>query len=433
MTTPLTVTNVIDGKAVNGSSGEIRQIFNPSTGEVLTQLNESTVEDGDRAVAAARAAFPAWAARTPGARSELLHRLVEVIEENIDDLARLETLDAGKPTTVARGEELPGIAAALRHFAGAARTLAGQAAGEFVENNTSYVRREPLGVVLGITPWNFPLWQAVWKLGPALAAGNTVVIKPAELTPLATTRFVELAQEVLPAGVLNVVHGTGGVIGDALVRHPEVNLVSFTGSTAAGRTIAAAAGGAPKRLILELGGNAPVIIYDDIDLQAALPILTNGVLFNAGQECMSSTRLLVSEKVHDQFVTALANSLQAAKVGDASDPETVLGPLISQRQLDRVVKLVDGRLLLRTHADHRREPGRRTGAGGDLWAGGHRADLHRRSRRDRQSQRRRSRAGGLGVDARHRPCATHGQRRAGRRGVGEQPHGCRPRGSTRRI
>ena len=198
MTTPLTVTNVIDGKAVNGSSGEIRQIFNPSTGEVLTQLNESTVEDGDRAVAAARAAFPAWAARTPGARSELLHRLVEVIEENIDDLARLETLDAGKPTTVARGDELPGIAAALRHFAGAARTLAGQAAGEFVENNTSYVRREPLGVVLGITPWNFPLWQAVWKLGPALAAGNTVVIKPAELTPLATTRFVELAQEADP-------------------------------------------------------------------------------------------------------------------------------------------------------------------------------------------------------------------------------------------
>src|SRR6478735_6636860 len=259
-------------------------------------------------MAAARAAFPAWAARTPGARSELLHRLVEVIEDNIDELARLETLDAGKPTTVARGDELPGIAAALRHFAGAARALAGQAAGEFVENNTSYVRREPLGVVLGITPWNFPLWQAAWKLGPALAAGNTVVIKPAELTPLATTRFVELAQEVLPAGVLNVVHGTGGVIGDALVRHPEVNLVSFTGSTAAGRTIAAAAGGAPKRLILELGGNAPVIIYDDIDLQAALPILTNGVLFNAGQECMSSTRLLVSVKTFTDEADAIAKA-----------------------------------------------------------------------------------------------------------------------------
>jgi len=343
MTTQLSVTNIIDGKAVNGSSGETRSILNPSTGEVLVELHESTVEDSDRAVVAARAAFPAWAALTPGARSGLLHQLVSVIEENIGELALLETLDAGKPTTVARGDELPGIAAALRHFAGAARALNAQPAGEFVENNTSYVRREPVGVVLGITPWNFPLWQAVWKLGPALAAGNTVVIKPAELTPLATTRFVELAQEVLPPGVLNVVHGAGGVIGDALVRHPDVNLVSFTGSTTAGRKIAAAAGGSPKRLVLELGGNAPVIIYDDIDLQAALPILTNGVLFNAGQECMSSTRLLVSESIHDQFVRAFAGSLKAAKVGDASDPETVLGPLISQHQRDRVVKLVEGR------------------------------------------------------------------------------------------
>ena len=191
MTTQLSVTNIIDGKAVNGSSGETRSILNPSTGEVLVELHESTVEDSDRAVVAARAAFPAWAALTPGARSGLLHQLVSVIEENIGELALLETLDAGKPTTVARGDELPGIAAALRHFAGAARALNAQAAGEFVENNTSYVRREPVGVVLGITPWNFPLWQAVWKLGPALAAGNTVVIKPAELTPLATTRFVE--------------------------------------------------------------------------------------------------------------------------------------------------------------------------------------------------------------------------------------------------
>jgi betaine-aldehyde dehydrogenase len=258
-------------------------------------------------------------------------------------LARLETLDAGKPTTVARGDELPGIAAALRHFAGAARALGGQAAGEFVAGNTSYVRREPVGVVLGITPWNFPLWQAIWKLGPALAAGNTVVIKPAELTPLATTRFAELAQEVLPPGVLNVVHGTGAVIGDALVRHPDVALVSFTGSTAAGRSIAAAAGQGTKRLVLELGGNAPVIVFDDVDLKAALPILANGVLFNAGQECMSSTRLLVSEAIHDTFVSALADSLAAARIGDAGDPETVLGPLISAQQRDRVVRLVDAR------------------------------------------------------------------------------------------
>lgn len=338
-----TVTNIIDGKPVTGSSNDVVSVINPSTGEVITEFSSSTVEDGNRAVDAAVGAFPDWAARTPGQRSQLLHDLVDMINENIDELAALESMDAGKPTAVARGEELPGIAGALRHFAGAARTLGAQAAGEFVAGNTSYVRREPLGVVLGITPWNFPLWQAVWKLGPALAAGNTVVIKPAELTPLATTRFAELAQEILPPGVLNVVHGTGAVVGDALVRHPDIALVSFTGSTAAGRKIAAAAGGAPKRLVLELGGNAPVIVYDDIDLEAALPILTNGVLFNAGQECMSATRMLVSEGIHDTFVAALADSLRATRVGDAADPETVLGPLISATQRDRVSALVDGR------------------------------------------------------------------------------------------
>jgi len=343
MTSPAPVTNIIDGKSVAGSSENIRQVLNPSTGEVIAELTESTTGDGDAAVEAARAAFPEWAAKPPGARSTLLHQLVNLLEENIDELAQLESIDAGKPITVARGDELPGMVAALRHFAGAGRVLSAQAAGDFAEGNTSYVRREPLGVVLGITPWNFPLWQAIWKLGPALAAGNTVVIKPAELTPLATTRFAELAQQLLPPGVLNVVHGTGGVIGDALVRHPQVDLVSFTGSTAAGRRIAQAAGGAPKRLVLELGGNAPVIIYDDIDLDAALPILTNGVLFNAGQECMSATRMLVSEKIHDQFVEAMAASLAAATVGDAADKSTVLGPLISGTQLDRVVGLVDGR------------------------------------------------------------------------------------------
>ncbi len=343
MTSPATVTNVIDGKAVAGSSDHTRQILNPSTGEIVAELTESSTGDGDAAVEAARSAFPEWAATTPGTRSTLLHELVDLLEDNIDELARLETIDAGKPTTVARGDELPGMVAALRHFAGAGRVLSAQAAGDFTEGNTSYVRREPLGVVLGITPWNFPLWQAIWKLGPALAAGNTVVIKPAELTPLATTRFAELAQQILPPGVLNVVHGTGGTIGDALVRHPQVDLVSFTGSTAAGRHIAQAAGGAPKRLVLELGGNAPVIIYDDVDLAAALPILTNGVLFNAGQECMSATRMLVSEKIHDRFVEAMAASLAAVRVGDASDEATVLGPLISQTQLDRVVGLVGGR------------------------------------------------------------------------------------------
>lgn len=335
--------NVINGKTEQGSSGEINRVLNPSTGEVVAEATMSTLDDVDRAVAAARAAFPAWAATTPGERSQILHDMASLLAENLDEIAHLETIDAGKPTSVALGDEVPGIIAALRHFAGAGRVLSAQAAGEFVDGNTSYVRREPLGVVLGITPWNFPLWQAVWKLGPALAAGNTVVIKDAELTPIATTRFIELVQPLLPPGVLNLVHGKGSVVGDALVRHPDVNLVSFTGSTAAGRTIATAAGGAPKRVVLELGGNAPVVIYDDIDLEAALPILTNGVLFNAGQECMSATRILVSEKIHDTFVEALAASLAKTVVGDAQDAETVLGPLISESQRARVEKMVADR------------------------------------------------------------------------------------------
>jgi betaine-aldehyde dehydrogenase len=341
MSSSIQLTNIIDGKAVTGSSDKIRTVLNPSTGEVVAELTESTIDDADRAVAAARAAFPAWSAKTPGERSQILHELANLLEANLDELAHLETIDAGKPTTAATGDELPGIVAAFRHFAGAGRTLAAQAAGEFVAGNTSFVRREPLGVVLGITPWNFPLWQAVWKLAPALVAGNTVVIKPAELTPIATTRFAELAQQLLPAGVLNVVHGKGSVVGDHLVRHPEVNLVSFTGSTSAGQRIAEAAGATPKRLVLELGGNAPVVIYDDIDLEAALPILTNGILFNAGQECMSATRLLVSEKIHDRFVEALAASLAATRIGDAADSSTVLGPLISEGQRARVAELVD--------------------------------------------------------------------------------------------
>ncbi len=343
MTDVIQLGNVIDGKTEPGSSGEINRVLNPSTGEVVAEATLSTVEDADRAVAAARAAFPAWAATTPGERSQILHDMANLLADNLDEIAHLETIDAGKPSSATRGEEVPGIIGALRHFAGAGRVLSAQAAGEFVAGNTSYVRREPLGVVLGITPWNFPLWQAVWKLGPALAAGNTVVIKDAELTPIATTRFVELVQPLLPPGVLNLVHGKGSVVGDALVRNPDVNLVSFTGSTAAGRTIATAAGGAPKRLVLELGGNAPVVIYDDIDLEAALPILTNGVLFNAGQECMSATRMLVSEKIHDNFVDALAASLAKTVVGDAQDTETVLGPLISESQRSRVEKMVADR------------------------------------------------------------------------------------------
>ncbi len=239
-----------------------------------------------------------------------------------------------------RTDELPGVVAALRHFAGAARMTTGQPGGDYFAGCTAYLRREPVGVVAGITPWNFPLWQAVWKLAPALAAGNTVVIKPAENTPLSITRLAELAADVLPAGALNVVHGRGSVAGAALVGHPGVDMVSFTGSTTAGRAIARLAGDAPKKVLLELGGNAPVVIFGDVDLAKAVPILANGALYNAGQECMSATRLLIAESAADRVVEALAASLGGAVLGDTLDPATTLGPLISAVQRDRVEGLL---------------------------------------------------------------------------------------------
>jgi betaine-aldehyde dehydrogenase len=341
--TLMTVPNVIDGKSVAGSSTDALEVLDPSTGEVIARFTESTPGDVDDAVQAAKAAFPAWAAKSPAKRSEALHALADLFAQNLAEFARIESIDAGKPITAATEEELPGILGALRHFAGAGRVLAAQAAGEFAAGTTSYVRREPVGVVAGITPWNFPLWQAVWKIAPALIAGNTIVIKPAENTPVSTSRFIELAQQVLPPGVVNVVNGRGPVAGAALVKHPDVNLVSFTGSTRAGESIGSIAGAQAKRVVLELGGNSPVLVFDDVDLAQAVPSLTNGILFNAGQECMSATRILVAESLHDEFVEQLAASLEQALTGDTADPATTLGPLISEVQRDRVAKLVANR------------------------------------------------------------------------------------------
>lgn len=339
-TTDHHVTNIIGGLPSAGSSGETMEVINPATGATLATFTPASAEDVNRAVSAAHEAFGDWSRTTPGERARLLHKLASHVEAHLDELALLEVADAGKPVSAARGEELPGIIDALRHFAGAARMTTGQPAGEYSASNTTVMRREPVGVVGAITPWNFPLWQAVWKIAPALAAGNTVVIKPAENTPLSTTRFVELAGELLPPGVLNVVHGPGPVAGEALVAHPLVALVSFTGSTRAGRRIAQLASSAPKRVILELGGNAPVVIFDDARIDTAIGILGNGALYNAGQECMSATRLLVAERAHDQVVEALSSRLRQAVIGDTLDERTTMGPLITAAQRERVEQLV---------------------------------------------------------------------------------------------
>lgn len=337
------VRNFVGGTDVEASGEETIEVFNPADGSVLGTFVSSTEGDVDLAVQAAKKAFPAWAAQTPAARTAVLFKLADLLFDHLDEFAEIEAMDAGKPLSAAADGELPGIIDALRHFAGAGRMLNGQAGGDYFDNATAFVRREPMGVVGAITPWNFPLWQAVWKIAPALAAGNTVVAKPAENTPWSTTRFAQLASEVLPDGVLNVVHGRGAVAGSALVGHPDVAMVSFTGSTLAGRAIAKLAADLPKRVILELGGNAPVVIFDDVDLDRAIPVLTNGVLYNSGQECMSAARILVAAGVRDRLVEALSASMSKAVLGDTLDRSTTLGPLISAAQRDRVEHLLEGR------------------------------------------------------------------------------------------
>lgn len=337
------IANLIGGIWSDGTGGDTLDVHNPATGDIVTTFTSASADDVDRAVAAARAAQPGWAATSARERSDALHAIATEFRSRFEDFVALEVLDAGKPVTATRDEELNDLADSMRHFAGAARVLSGQAGGEYVPGTTTFVRREPVGVVAGITPWNFPLWQAVWKIVPALATGNAVVIKPAELTPLSTAVFAELAAKHLPAGVLNVVNGTGATVGAALAAHPGVNLVSFTGSTATGRDIARAAAARPNRAVLELGGNAPVIVYDDADLDAAAETVAAAGLFNAGQECMAATRLIVHEHIADRFFDALLVQLKRVVLGDPTDAATTLGPLISARQRDRVAKLVADR------------------------------------------------------------------------------------------
>jgi betaine-aldehyde dehydrogenase len=336
------VGNFVDGVVKNASSEDVIDVINPSTGVKIAAVTASTARDVDDAVQSAARAFPAWSQLTPGKRSQLLHRVTDLFERDLQRFADLEVADAGKPVTAAREVEFPAIADALRHFAGAARTLSGQGGGDYVTDHTFYLRREPLGVVGAITPWNYPLWQAIWKIAPALAAGNTIVVKPSENTPLTTAAFAELAAEILPPGVLNVVHGRGPVAGEALVEHPLVALATFTGSTRAGRRIAELAAKTPKPVILELGGNAPVVVFADADLAHALPIIASCALYNAGQDCTAATRILVEDHVFDGFLSGLIAEFEGFTPRNANDKLTTLGPLISAVQRERVSDFVEG-------------------------------------------------------------------------------------------
>jgi betaine-aldehyde dehydrogenase len=330
-----TLSNFIDGERVS-SEGETEAVLNPATGAALAQAPCSTPEDVDRAVKAARRAFATWSRTTPAQRAQALLEMASVLEQHGDEIARLEALNAGKPLAAAKDDEIPVMVDNLRFFAGAARVLEGRAAGEYMEGYTSFTRREAIGVIGQVTPWNYPLMMAIWKLAPAIAAGNTVVLKPAETTPITTLRFAELMADVLPQGVLNVIAGPGKPTGEALISHPDVDMIGLTGSVETGKHFARTAADTLKRVHLELGGKAPVVVFDDVSLDSALETIAGTGYYNAGQDCTAATRVLAAPKVYDDVVAGLAEQAKALVVGDTLAAETTLGPVNSARQRERV-------------------------------------------------------------------------------------------------
>lgn len=328
--------NVIGGERVPAASGATEDVIDPATGEAFASAPVSGATDVEFAVSAARGAAKGWAATTPGERQALLLELADAMEEHFDELAELETLDAGKPIASNRSEEMPGHIDNLRFFAGAARTMAGSASMEYAEGRTSIVRREPVGVIGQITPWNYPMSMAIWKIGPALATGNTVVLKPAENTPASTVRLAELAAGILPPGVLNVVCGHGKETGEPLVTHPGVDMVCLTGSMRTGKLIAKQAADSLKRVHLELGGKAPVIVFDDADIAAVRETIAACGYYNAGQDCTAACRVLAADSVYDDVVAGLAAEAAGLVIGDTTDETTTLGPVISEVQRDRI-------------------------------------------------------------------------------------------------
>ncbi len=331
----------INGDWTDAASGETVAVVNPATEEEIAQVPKGDAADVDRAVAAARAAFETWSQTTPAERSKALYAFADAIEGDAATLSELEQANVGKPKGTA-DFDVEFTVDNVRFFAGAARVVEGKAAGEYLSTHTSMVRREPAGVVGQVAPWNYPLMMAIWKLGPALAAGCTVVLKPASITPLSAIRLAHLAADIFPKGVLNVVTGPGAVVGDRLIRHPDVDMISLTGDTATGKEIAAAAAQTVKRVHLELGGKAPVLVYDDADMDALAETIKLAGYFNSGQDCTAATRIIVMGDGYQRALDALIPAVESLKVGDpASDPELDMGPLVSRGQQERVAGFIE--------------------------------------------------------------------------------------------
>lgn len=331
----------VDGRWVPGSRGEKQEILNPATGEVIAEVPKGTEEDVEQAVQAAVKALPDWLESTPAERSTLLHKLADRIEEHQDELARIDSTNVGKPMPAARFD-LEFTIDNLRFFAGAARTLDSRSTGEYLRGYTSMIRREPVGVVASIAPWNYPIMMAIWKIGPALAAGNAVILKPSEWTPLSALRLAELAEDIFPPGVFNVITGDGVPVGSGLVKHPLVNMVSLTGDTATGKEVVRAAADTVKRVHLELGGKAPVVVFDDADLDAVTEAIKLAGYFNSGQDCTAASRILVRDRAYDNLLSELVPAVGSIKVGDPTTEEELdMGPMVSREQLERVEGFVD--------------------------------------------------------------------------------------------
>ncbi len=396
--------NFIGGKSVATTGDGTHDVHNAATGGVIDQMGISSPDDIDGAVQAARKGFAEWGQATPSERSLALLRIADEIEVRAEELARIETENTGKPLALVLSEEVPPAVDQIRFFAGAARHLQGLSTGEYMAGHTSSIRREPIGVCGGITPWNYPFMMAIWKFAPALAAGNAIILKPSENTPTSTLWMAEMMQRHLPEGVFNVVLGKGAT-GEALVRHEGIDMVSITGSVRAGKAVATAAADSLKRVHLELGGKAPVMVFDDADVEAAAEMIAGTGYFNAGQDCTAATRVIAGPGIHDAFVEALTEQAKGTTYGDPMDENTYMGPVISQVQRERVSGFVerapsharvtvggntvdgDGYFFEPTvvaglQQDRRDDPGR------DLRPGHHRPAVQRRGAGARVGQRR---------------------------------------------
>ncbi|MBM7048605.1 MULTISPECIES: gamma-aminobutyraldehyde dehydrogenase [Rhizobium] len=333
-------TQMLIGSRFEAGTETEERVLNPKTGETVLELPEASLGQIDAAVDAAEKAFTSWSQTTPSQRSAYLLKIADAIERDAEGFAALEALNCGKPINAVLNDEIPAIVDCYRFFAGAVRNLHGPVAGEYLPGHTSMIRRDPIGIVGSIAPWNYPLMMMAWKLAPAIAGGNTVVFKPSEQTPLTALKMAKLLADILPEGVVNVILGRGESVGNALINHPKIGMVSITGDVATGKKVLAAAAKTVKRTHLELGGKAPVIIFDDADIDAVVAGIRTFGYYNAGQDCTAACRIYADAKVYDNFVADLTSAVSSIKFNLADDTENEIGPLISKRQRDRVESFV---------------------------------------------------------------------------------------------